>query len=72
LTRRIQNVNSTILRLYVKFQILCIREEGQDMVEYALIVALLVFGCTSGIRFLAAGLNSVFNNVSTTLASYVT
>jgi pilus assembly protein Flp/PilA len=71
LARRVPKVNSTIFKLYVKFQELRTREEGQDMVEYALVVALIVFGATSGIKFLAAGLASTFSNISTTLASYV-
>jgi Flp pilus assembly pilin Flp len=64
-------VNSTILKLYVKFQDLCTREEGQDLVEYVLVVALLCFGSTAGIKFLASGLSTAFGNISTTLASYI-
>ena len=64
-------MNSTILKLYVKFQGLCIREEGQDLVEYALVIALLCFGVTAGIQFLAQGLVNTFNNISTTLATYI-
>jgi Flp pilus assembly pilin Flp len=71
LTRRIPKVNSTILKLYVKFQDLCIHEAGQDLVEYVLVVALLCFGATSGIKFLAVGLSNTFNNISTTLGSYI-
>jgi pilus assembly protein Flp/PilA len=47
------------------------REEGQDLVEYALVVALVAFGATAGMKALAGGLNTAFNNISTTLASYV-
>jgi len=64
-------VNSTIFKLYVKFQDLCIREEGQDLVEYGLVVALLCFGATSGIKFLAVGLSNAFDNVSYTLSLYI-
>jgi Flp pilus assembly pilin Flp len=55
----------------VKFQDLCIHEAGQDLVEYVLVVALLCFGATSGIKFLAVGLSNTFNNISTTLGSYI-
>jgi Flp pilus assembly pilin Flp len=47
------------------------KEEGQDMVEYALVVALLVFGATAGMHSLAAGISGEFSRVSTTLISYV-
>jgi pilus assembly protein Flp/PilA len=46
-------------------------EMGQDLVEYALVLALIAFGCTAGMQALAGGINDAFNNVSTTLGSYV-
>lgn len=64
-------MNSTIFKLYVKFQDLSIHEEGQDLVEYVLVVALIAFGTTAGIQFIASGLSSAFTNISTTLASYI-
>jgi pilus assembly protein Flp/PilA len=64
-------MNTMLLKLYVKFQDLASREEGQDLVEYALVVALIAFGATAGMKALAGGLNTAFNNISTTLGSYV-
>ena len=64
-------MNTMLLKLYVKFQDLASREEGQDLVEYALVVALIAFGATAGMKALAGGLNTAFNNISTTLSSYV-
>ena len=63
-------MNNTLLKLYVKFQDLASREEGQDLVEYALVVALIAFGATAGMSALAGGLNKAFNQISTTLGSY--
>jgi pilus assembly protein Flp/PilA len=54
----------------VKFQDLASREEGQDLVEYALVVALIAFGATAGMSQLATGLNTAFGHISTTLNSY--
>jgi pilus assembly protein Flp/PilA len=65
-------MNNMLLKLYVKFQDLASREEGQDLVEYALVVALIAFGATAGMKALAGGLNTAFNNISTTLSTYVT
>jgi pilus assembly protein Flp/PilA len=39
-------MNNLLLKLYVKFQELKNHEEGQDLVEYALVVALIAFGAT--------------------------
>jgi len=65
-------MNTMLLKLYVKFQDLASREEGQDLVEYALVVALIAFGATAGMKALATGLNSAFQGISTTLGSYIT
>ncbi len=62
-------MNNMLLKLFVKFQDLVSREEGQDLVEYALVVALIAFGAVAGMKVLAAGLNNAFNTISTTLAS---
>jgi pilus assembly protein Flp/PilA len=64
-------MNTMLLKLYVKFQDLASREEGQDLVEYALVVALIAFGATAGMKALATGLNLAFSNISSTLGTYV-
>ena len=64
-------MNTAILKMYIKFQELTSREEGQDLVEYALVVALIAFGATAGMKALAGGLNTAFGQISTTLGSYV-
>jgi pilus assembly protein Flp/PilA len=64
-------MNTMLLKMYVKFQDLATREEGQDLVEYALVVALIAFGATAGMKALAGGLNTAFSTISTTLGSYI-
>ena len=46
------------------------REEGQDLVEYALVVALIAFAATAGMTSLAGNINKAFSNIGTTLSSY--
>ena len=65
-------MNDMLLKLYVKFQDLKSREEGQDLVEYALVVALIAFGATAGMGALAGGINKAFNTISTTLGTSIT
>ena len=62
-------MNDMLLKLYVKFQDLKSREEGQDLVEYALVVALIAFGATAGMSSLATGINAAFNTISSKLAT---
>jgi pilus assembly protein Flp/PilA len=65
-------MNNLLLKLYVKFQDLASREEGQDMVEYALVIALIAFGATTGMHKLSGSINTAFGNISSTLATSIT
>ena len=56
--------------LYTKMQSLIKREEGQDLIEYALVVALIAFAATAGMNALATDINTAFTNIGTTLTSY--
>jgi pilus assembly protein Flp/PilA len=58
------------LKLSVKLQVLMMREEGQDLIEYALVVALVAFAATAGMKTLATDINLAFTNIGTTLTSY--
>jgi pilus assembly protein Flp/PilA len=51
----------------VKFQGLRY-EEGQDLVEYALLVALIALVCVTGVSNVASAVNTVFSNISASLA----
>ena len=46
-------------------------DAGQDLVEYALVVALVAFAATAGMSTLASGLNSAFSAIGATLGTYV-
>lgn len=61
-------MRDTLLNLYVKFQSLKNGEEGQDLVEYALLVALIALVCVSGVNNVASAVNTVFSNISSSLA----
>ena len=43
-------------------------EEGQDLVEYALIVALIALAATAGMNTLATAINGAFTTLGTTLS----
>jgi pilus assembly protein Flp/PilA len=66
LTEKTQ-LNNMLLKLYVRFQDLKNNEDGQDLVEYALVVAVIAFGATAGMSTLADGINSAFNTISSNL-----
>ncbi len=64
-------MNTMLWKLYFKFQDLKNGEEGQDLVEYALLIALIAFGCTVAMSALATGISTAFTNISTVLATDV-
>jgi pilus assembly protein Flp/PilA len=45
------------------------QEEGQDLVEYSLVVAMIAFGAITGMGFLATGINTEFSNVAQILTT---
>lgn len=63
-------MNDRLTALYVWFKQLK-DENGQDLVEYALAVALIAFAAVVGMETLANGINNAFNNISNTLETYL-
>jgi len=64
-------MNDPFLKIYVNFKTFMACEDGQDMVEYALVVALIAFGAVLGMKGFASGVNSAFNKISSTLTTDV-
>jgi pilus assembly protein Flp/PilA len=60
-------MNRTLLKVYVQLQGL-ISDDGQDLVEYALLVALIALVCVTGVSNVASAVNTVFSNISSSLA----
>jgi pilus assembly protein Flp/PilA len=59
-----------LLKLSAKLQTLMLQEEGQDLIEYALVVALIAFAATAGMSTLATDINAAFTSIGTTLTTY--
>ena len=60
-------MNDTMLKFYIKVQDLMTREDGQDLVEYALVVSLLSLAATAAMGSLATAINGAFNAIGSTL-----
>jgi pilus assembly protein Flp/PilA len=67
LTAETKHMQRKLRNCYSKFQTLMLREEGQDLIEYAMVVALIAFAATAGIQAAASGVNTVFTTIATTL-----
>jgi pilus assembly protein Flp/PilA len=57
-------------KIYFALRALIEREEGQDLVEYALIVALIALAATAGMTTLATKINQAFTNLGSILGVY--
>lgn len=58
-----------LVKLYLKLQIL--REDhGQDLIEYALVVALIALAATAGMNTVANNINKAFTSIGTKLTTY--
>ncbi|HMG84865.1 MAG TPA: hypothetical protein VK574_03940 [Terracidiphilus sp.] len=60
-------MNDLMIKMYLTAKTFVEREEGQDLVEYALVVALIAFGAITGMNILAKGLNNAFSQIAVTL-----
>ena len=60
-----------LLKLSAMLQILK-DENGQDLIEYALVVALIAFAATAGMSSVAAAINAAFISISGKISTYTT
>ncbi|HUS08889.1 MAG TPA: Flp family type IVb pilin [Pyrinomonadaceae bacterium] len=60
-----------LLKGFVKVQVLAAHvakdQEGQDLIEYALVVALIAFAAVAGMNTLATKINGAFTSIGSTL-----
>ena len=61
-----------LLKQYVRMQTLWADERGQDLIEYALVVALIAFAATAGMSTVANDINKAFTNIGNKLTYYTT
>ena len=59
----------TLSALYCQIQLLLLREDGQDLIEYALVVALIAFAAVTSMQTLAADINNAFLNIGNSLGN---
>ena len=70
-------MRDSTLKLYLRYQALKDRlrrltanESGQDLIEYALVVALIAFAAAAGMSTVATKINAAFTNIGTKLTTY--
>jgi pilus assembly protein Flp/PilA len=62
-------MKDTLLLLSIKLRTLLSNEEGQDLIEYALVVALIAFGAVASMKLLSSDINNAFSDIGSLLTS---
>jgi pilus assembly protein Flp/PilA len=57
--------------MYLTVKDVLSNEDGQDLIEYALVVALIAFAATAGMNTLATDINLAFQNIGTKLTNAI-
>jgi pilus assembly protein Flp/PilA len=60
-------MKATLSKLIIKLK----GEAGQDLIEYALVVAMIAFAATSTMGTLAQNINNAFTSISNSLSTAV-
>ena len=63
-------MNDRLLKMSAKIQGLMMNDEAQDLIEYALVVALIAFAAVVGMKTVATGINTAFTNIAGKLTTY--
>jgi pilus assembly protein Flp/PilA len=71
-----RRVDVVVLTLSVRMQSLTdalVKDQsGQDLIEYALVVALIALAATAGMGVVASSIKTAFNHIGSHLSSYTT
>ena len=60
-------MKDAMLKLYIKMQNLLSQDEGQDLVEYALVVALVALAATAALGTMGTKLAALFGTINAQL-----
>ncbi len=63
-------MRSLVSKLYILIK-LRKDERGQDLIEYALVVALIALAATTGMNTLASGINGAFTSIAGSLSNAI-
>lgn len=65
-------MNDKLLMFSIKLRNLLSDDQGQDLIEYALVVALIAFGATAAMTTLSSDISTAFSTIGTQLSNNIT
>jgi pilus assembly protein Flp/PilA len=60
-------MNNALLKLYVQFKTLAMCEDGQDLVEYALVVGLISVAAVAGLTSAGTAVSNIISTITVKL-----
>jgi pilus assembly protein Flp/PilA len=67
--RRRQSMEFKLWNIFARMQNLIAKDEGQDLIEYALVVSMIAFAATAAMATLAGNINDAFTSIGTKLTT---
>jgi len=67
-----QKMQKLLTKQYVRIQTFLADESGQDLIEYALVVALIAFAAVAGMNTVATDINNAFSKIGSKMLSAIT
>jgi pilus assembly protein Flp/PilA len=64
-------MSTILLGLYVKFENLISREDGQDLVEYAMVLTMIALLSIASMRAVASSISSEFSMIESVFSSAI-
>lgn len=61
-------MKTLFVKTYSNIQELLRHEDGQDLVEYALLITLIALAVVGGVNHVASAINNTFSRISSTLS----
>jgi len=65
-------MNHLLFKAKMQLRLILLHEDGQDLVEYSLVVALVAFAAIAGLHNLASGISAALSNVGVAVATSIT
>lgn len=65
-------MNDLLLKTFVAAKSILVRNNGQNLTEYAMAFSLIALGCVAGLSAVAHGVNQTLISMATTITTGVT
>lgn len=69
-TGDVQKMRTKFTALYLRFRDRIAQEQGQDLLEYCFVVAIIALAAAAGMQSVATDVNQVFTNIGSLISTH--